>query len=318
MNKASHPSYNRSFLLALSFHCMVLAVIIFSHTSKEVKPLVQNPIISAQMITDFSKAKVEPVLPKFSEPLMNEREVPKEALPETPKIVKKNIDLEKQRQENQERQEREEKQERLATLQKEQHLKLAKLEEAKQERLAKLELQKEIAAKLEKEKQERIAKLEKERQESVAKLEKEQQEKIEQERRVQAKQEQEQRSQIAREQAKIAAERLTSLDAQRAQAEHLQLLRTIDRYALLMRSKIHQNWRRPVGIENLYKCKVVVKLRSNGEVISAIVVNSSGNVEFDRSAELAVRKSSPLPMPPDEKMKAPFNNFTFTFEPETV
>lgn len=143
----------------------------------------------------------------------------------------------------------------------------------------------------------------------------------------QALREQEKRDQYAKleqnkqEQARLKEEQLALMQAQqqeREKANQAQFLKTIDRYALLMRAKIHQNWRRPLGIDNIYKCKVAVKLRSNGEVISAIVINSSGNVEFDRSAELAIRKSSPLPLPAEDNMKAPFNDFTFTFDPETA
>jgi len=93
----------------------------------------------------------------------------------------------------------------------------------------------------------------------------------------------------------------------------------LSRYAMLMRNKIHQYWRQPIGMEIVgFTCKIAVRLLPTGEVLEAAVVQSSGNVEFDRSTELAVRKASPLPMPNDPDIAREFHQFTFTFKPEAV
>lgn len=252
MNKSAQPSYKKSFLLALGFHGLVLAVVVFNHISREAKPLVpvsDNKIISAHMITEIKTEIKTPERVKIAQ--VAKIETPKEAIkPE--KDLKKNVEK----------------------------IKLEKLEKpVKQEQPEKLIPLKKAKQVLKKE---------------APKLPDE--------------------AQVVQE-----AERSALLQPQQSsQDEQQQLLRMIDRYGLLIQAKIHQNWRRPVGMENLYRCKIAVKLRSNGEVISARVIDSSGNIEFDRSAELAVLKSSPLPMPPDEKMRTPFNQFTFTFDPETA
>jgi colicin import membrane protein len=41
-------------------------------------------------------------------------------------------------------------------------------------------------------------------------------------------------------------------------------------------------------------------------------------LEFDRSAEVAIRKASPLPMPEDDNIAKEFRSFTLTFNPEAV
>lgn len=90
-------------------------------------------------------------------------------------------------------------------------------------------------------------------------------------------------------------------------------------YATLIRNKIHQNWRQPLGIDIAgFACKVAVKLLPTGEVIDALVIESSGNLEFDRSTELAIRKASPFPMPSDPDIVSEFRQFTFTFRPEAA
>ncbi len=93
----------------------------------------------------------------------------------------------------------------------------------------------------------------------------------------------------------------------------------ITRHALLIRNKINQNWRQPLGMDiKGLTCKIVVKLLPTGEVVDAQVIESSGSLELDRSAELAVHKSSPLPMPGNEDVAKVFRQFTFTFRPEAA
>jgi colicin import membrane protein len=65
-----------------------------------------------------------------------------------------------------------------------------------------------------------------------------------------------------------------------------------------------------------FKCTIRVKLTSDGTVIDAKVITSSGNDVFDRSAENAVNKSSPLPVPKDKELfNKEFRTFTFVFNP---
>lgn len=93
----------------------------------------------------------------------------------------------------------------------------------------------------------------------------------------------------------------------------------ITRHAQLIRNKINQNWRQPLGMDiKGLTCKISVKLLPTGEVVDARVIESSGSLELDRSAELAVHKSSPLPMPSNEDVAKVFRQFTFTFRPEAA
>jgi colicin import membrane protein len=51
--------------------------------------------------------------------------------------------------------------------------------------------------------------------------------------------------------------------------------------------------------------------------MEAVVVSSSGDPIFDRSAENAVSKASPLPVPQDKSLfNDEFRVFTFVFKPE--
>jgi colicin import membrane protein len=61
----------------------------------------------------------------------------------------------------------------------------------------------------------------------------------------------------------------------------------------------------------------MVRLDPFGEVLEARIVRSSGNPLFDRSAEAAVKKASPLPVPSDVTIyNRFFREFQFLFRPE--
>ena len=83
-----------------------------------------------------------------------------------------------------------------------------------------------------------------------------------------------------------------------------------------MNTKVIHSWIVPAtGNEDL-KCTIKVKLTSDGTVISADVILSSGDEIFDRSAENAVHKASPLPVPNDKELFAKeFSSFQFMFNP---
>ena len=82
-----------------------------------------------------------------------------------------------------------------------------------------------------------------------------------------------------------------------------------------IRAKVERNWLRPPGSPAGLKCTVNVKLIPGGDVVSARVVQSSGDTLFDDSAEKAVLKASPLPVPDDPSAAKHFRDFNFVFKP---
>ena len=90
----------------------------------------------------------------------------------------------------------------------------------------------------------------------------------------------------------------------------------VDKYRALIRSRVSQSWNRPVGVAKGLKCVVSVRLAPGGEVLSAKVVRSSGNMVFDRSVENAVFKAAPLPLPEDPTLFDNFREIEFLFSPE--
>ena len=67
-----------------------------------------------------------------------------------------------------------------------------------------------------------------------------------------------------------------------------------------IRQKVSRNWIQPPDKKGL-KCIIKVRLMSNGTVIDTSVVQSSGDDIFDRSAETAVNRATPLPVHTEDK-----------------
>jgi colicin import membrane protein len=86
---------------------------------------------------------------------------------------------------------------------------------------------------------------------------------------------------------------------------------------LAIKQKVNRNWMRPSSTTAGSKCTIRVRLMSDGTVIDAEVISSSGDEDFDRSAENAVNKASPLPVPNDKELFArEFRSFQFLFDPK--
>ena len=87
----------------------------------------------------------------------------------------------------------------------------------------------------------------------------------------------------------------------------------IDRFTRLIQTQIENAFTNP---QRGLKCTLLVKMVPGGDVIDAKVVRSSGNVLFDRRAEIAVHKASPLPVPDDPRLFQQMREIEFIFEPQ--
>ena len=109
-------------------------------------------------------------------------------------------------------------------------------------------------------------------------------------------------------QEQVAAEEKRRADT-RAQGE-------VERYKGLIRQKVSRSWNIPAGYRKGSQCTVHVRLVPGGEVLSVVIVKSSGDPIFDRSVENAVYKASPLPVPEDKKLFEQFRDLEFPFNPD--
>jgi colicin import membrane protein len=107
-----------------------------------------------------------------------------------------------------------------------------------------------------------------------------------------------------------------ALQAQLAEeAEQRRALSELEKFIPYIQQKVQSNWIRPPGSPPGLVCVVNVRLIPGGEVVSAKVVQGSGDPLFDRSVESAVLKASPLPLPNDATLFRHFREINFKFNP---
>ena len=187
----------------------------------------------------------------------------------------------------QEQARREEEQKKLARLKKEQD----ELEQKKR----KAEQARKIAEQKKREAEEERQRLEKEAAERKRK------EEAEQKRR--AQEQQRRAAELAEEQRQLEAE----------QARQDQSV--IRQYAGRINNAIAQSFN-TTGLPPGLSCVLQIRMVAGGEVVVARVVKSSGNEVFDRRAETAVNKASPLPVPDDPRQFEKLRELRLTFAPK--
>lgn len=92
-----------------------------------------------------------------------------------------------------------------------------------------------------------------------------------------------------------------------------------DKYQRLINDRVQQKWNRPLSARNGMVTVLRISVLPGGEVANVVTIQSSGNPAFDASAEEAVRRSSPLPVPDDPTLfNQYFRTITFKFSPEDL
>ncbi len=113
-------------------------------------------------------------------------------------------------------------------------------------------------------------------------------------------------------QQQMAQEEADRVAQAKAEQQRRELASRMSLYSAQLQNIVNGNWIRPATARTGLKCTVRVRLIPGGEVVEAHVTRSSGDAAFDRSAETAVLRSSPLPAPPDPSLR----EFDFVFKPE--
>ncbi len=109
------------------------------------------------------------------------------------------------------------------------------------------------------------------------------------------------------------------LEEQRVLAAKAQQLRgVVDKYKALILQSISQHWLVPPKANKDRYARLLIKLAPGGTVIDVKLVKGSGDESLDRSAQAAVFKASPLPVPTDRESFEPFRQFVLKVKPESV
>lgn len=86
----------------------------------------------------------------------------------------------------------------------------------------------------------------------------------------------------------------------------------VDRYRGLIVQAISQYWLVPANLSRDIACELAIDLAPDGTVLAVNLLHSSGNPVLDNSARNAVWKASPLPVPHEVALFAPFRHLQLT------
>ena len=85
--------------------------------------------------------------------------------------------------------------------------------------------------------------------------------------------------------------------------------------AWAIQEEVRTNWNPPDGNFEGFSVLFTIRVDREGNVTSVTMVRSSGNAKFDESAENAIYKASPLPIPGEPRFYKYLKEFDFKFEP---
>ena len=122
---------------------------------------------------------------------------------------------------------------------------------------------------------------------------------------------------LERERASLQAERQAELVAVQLEADNMAALS----YADAIRRRVEENWSRPSSARNGMKVDLRIQLVPTGTIVNVVVLSSSGNTAFDRSAIRAIDRIGQFPeikSMPSRIFEREFRQFTLLFQPQDL
>ncbi len=108
-----------------------------------------------------------------------------------------------------------------------------------------------------------------------------------------------------------AAQQQAALDA----ANQARVAGEVDKYKALIINAISRQWILPENANSNMSSQFRIRLAPNGAVLEVNLTRSSGDPLLDRSAEAAIHKASPLPVPSDPVTFNLFRDISLTVRP---
>ncbi|HLF67138.1 MAG TPA: cell envelope integrity protein TolA, partial [Gammaproteobacteria bacterium] len=158
----------------------------------------------------------------------------------------------------------------------------------------------------------RLAELEKQKQAEVAK---QKEAELAKQKEAQAQAEADRLKEQAKQQQLLAEQQ--AITAQQQADLQQAILTEVERYTLMVKQKVMQNWLIQRGYEGL-TTQLHVRVAPGGAVLDVQVIKKSGNEALDRSAVSAVYRASPLPVPSDPAVFESFRELRLILRPEDV
>lgn len=118
--------------------------------------------------------------------------------------------------------------------------------------------------------------------------------------------------------AKQKQEAARALQAQQDAARKAEMAGEVNKYKALIVNAIGRHWILPENVNDGLSSQFRIRLAPDGEVLEVHLMRSSGDAVLDRSAQTAIYKASPLPVPADPATFELFRDISLTVRPENV
>ncbi len=127
-----------------------------------------------------------------------------------------------------------------------------------------------------------------------------------------ARQEAKERADAARKQ--IEAAQKAAVDSEK----NARIAGEVDRYKALIIGAISRQWILPENAQNNLSSQFRIRLAPDGSVLDVTLTRGSGDSVLDHSAQSAIYKASPLPVPTDPDAFNTFRDISLTVRPENA
>ncbi len=101
-------------------------------------------------------------------------------------------------------------------------------------------------------------------------------------------------------------------------AKKAEIAGEVNKYKAMIVNAISRQWILPENVDNRLSCQFRIRLAPDGAVLEVSLMRSSGDAILDRSAQTAIYKASPLPVPSDPTTFNLFRDISLTVRPENV
>lgn len=310
------PSYKKALMFALGMHLFLVVVLLTDNSNSRPVLTAENkttPGMDLPVVTTPQPEVVKAVSVDNKELMETVNKLKQEREQQHKAEVNRQNEL--NRQAEMAKQQRIKEQKQIAKL-KEEANKIAierkKQAEEEKKHLKELAEQKAKEAKRIKELQEKKKQLVKQQEQETKKL-------AELDKKKQLEHEKAQKQQAAKDKAKAEQKKLAAAAASAQNAQNqARIAGEVDKYKALIVNAIGRNWILPDNANSSLSSQFRIRLAPNGVVLEVTLTRSSGDPLLDRSAQTAIYKASPLPVPTDSETFNLFRDISLTVRPEQV
>lgn len=122
----------------------------------------------------------------------------------------------------------------------------------------------------------------------------------------------------AQEEKRRLAEAAAAQQSREYAANQARIAGEVDKYKALIVNAIGRNWILPENANSNLSSQFRIRLAPDGMVLEVSLTRSSGDPLLDRSAQTAIYKASPLPVPTDAETFNLFRDISLTVRPEQI